>query len=228
MFLSHLSSFFRRTAANPTCRPRRRAFRPRLEQLEDRRVPSTVVFEDHTENGVNGWTATGLWAQESGNWNSPETKWVYGPDGYGTGYWLDYWDFDNGWTHEWVDTMNRARSTARRYQPAGASQATLVFAEQRERDVEPWTRSAAASIARRCSLRQRRRRPGRPSLSRTTPPPGTSGRSTCPHTPAERSTCGSTSTRSTNSTTTTAAGRWTTSPSTPARRRPRSRSATPQ
>ena len=36
-----------------------------------------VVFEDDMENGLNGWTAEGLWHQETYKYSSPTTSWAY-------------------------------------------------------------------------------------------------------------------------------------------------------
>lgn len=130
------------TPAPMASKHRRRALRtathrPRLECLEDRHVPSTVVFEDHMDNGRNGWTSTGIWAQEARDWNSPETNWVYGPDGYYTGYWQDVWDPDSGeWTPVWVDTANSGTLTSPAISLAGTTEATLAFYERS--DLEPW------------------------------------------------------------------------------------------
>jgi hypothetical protein len=53
MFFSKLFNSLRRTASKPVRRPQRRAFRPRLEQLEDRLVPAFVW--------QNAWDVS-LWA----------------------------------------------------------------------------------------------------------------------------------------------------------------------
>jgi hypothetical protein len=57
MFLSNLFSSFRRTVGKPARRPQRRAFRPRLEQLEGRLVPAGFIWQNAWD--VSLWSDSG-------------------------------------------------------------------------------------------------------------------------------------------------------------------------
>ena len=41
-------------------------------------VPASTLFSDSVENGVGGWTASGLWHRSTLRANSPSTAWYYG------------------------------------------------------------------------------------------------------------------------------------------------------
>lgn len=142
MFLTSLLGFLKpssRAHAARGRRPRGSTFRPQLEPLEDRCVPSTIIFQDNMENGSNGWTTTGsdgitrsptsLWHLDSRRANSPSTAWYYGKGDYDTGYWTpDPW-FPGPESGTFTSTANWGTLTSPAISLAGVTRPTLAFAE---------------------------------------------------------------------------------------------------
>lgn len=145
---------FGHSAPRPRSLRRHWFFRPHLEALEGRLVPSTVVFQDNMENGANGWVtdgSDGRWNQTANlRSNSPKTAWHYGnevvypdrvtPGNYVTGYWKkDPHCTPSGWDPclIFVGTANWGTLTSPAIDLTGYSQATLTFAEWSAVEADP-------------------------------------------------------------------------------------------